>query len=336
LEEDGVEAIYLPTLGRYRALTLNPRVIGFCRAHLRKFDLVHFYGLYDLLGPAVGYFCRKRAIPYVLEPMGMYRPIVRSLRLKQIYHRVLGVPLVRGASSLIATSEQEKQELAEEGVEISRIVVRRNGIELPDNTPQAGKFRRSLGISSTAKMILFLGRLVSKKSPDLLLEAFARWRSDAGFEKEAVLVLAGPDERDGFLRWLRALAESLELKERVRFCGPLYDDAKWSAYRDADVFVLPSQNENFGNTAAEAAACGTPVIVTDQCGIAPFIGDAGLVIRHDVAELARAIGKLLEGPDVRGRYQAGCEDLVRKLSWEDPLDQTEELYRRCLTEAACP
>ena len=61
--------------------------------------------------------------------------------------------------------------------------------------------------------------------------------------------------------------------------GPVFGAAKWAAYRDADVFVLPSQNENFGNTAAEAVAAGTPVIVTEQCGIAPLLAnEAGLVV----------------------------------------------------------
>jgi glycosyltransferase involved in cell wall biosynthesis len=333
-EEDGVETIYLSTLGHYRALTLNPHVVGFCGASLRRFDLVHFYGLYDLLGPAVSYFCRRLGIPYVIEPMGMYRPIVRSLRLKRLYHRILGNRFVQGANYLIATSELEKQELVEEGVPSSRIVIRRNGIELPDKSPEPGVFRRERGIAPNSKLILFLGRLVSKKSPDLLLEAFARWQKDAPGGREAVLALAGPDEQDGFVPKLRAMAEELELKERVLFVGPLYDDAKWSAYRDADLFVLPSQNENFGNTAAEAAACGTPVIVTDQCGIAPYIGGAGLVIRHDVEDLHGAIAKLLEVPDLRARHETSCGELVRSLSWQGPLAQMEEQYRQCLTEAS--
>ena len=45
--------------------------------------------------------------------------------------------------------------------------------------------------------------------------------------------------------------------------GPLSGEPKWSAYRDADIFVLPSQNENFGNTAAEAIVAGTPVLLTN-------------------------------------------------------------------------
>jgi hypothetical protein len=114
----------------------------------------------------------------------------------------------------------------------------------------------------------------------LLLEAFANWRASSGRTQDAVLVLAGPEEGDGFLPKLQSMADRLGIRDKVLFTGPLYDDAKWSAYRDADLFVLPSQNENFGNTAGEAAACGTPVIVTDRCGIASFVGAAGEVIPH--------------------------------------------------------
>jgi glycosyltransferase involved in cell wall biosynthesis len=331
-DEDGVETIYLSSLAHYRALTLNPRVIGFCRASLRNFDLVHFFGLYDLLGPTVSYFCMRRRIPYVVEPMGMYRPIVRSLRVKRLYHRLFGRQLIRGARFLIATSEQEKQELIKGEVDPTRIVIRRNGVELPGHSPTPGEFRRQWGIPGDAKMILFLGRLVSKKSPDLLLEAFARWRVRANDNRKVVLVLAGPDEADGFLAKLNAIKEEGHLKEQVIFTGPLYDDAKWSAYRDADVFVLPSQNENFGNTAAEAAACGTPVIVTDRCGIAPFIGGAGTVIQHDAGQLCDALERLLALDDSRTRHEKGCRELVQKLSWEGPLDLSEDLYRQCARE----
>lgn len=331
-EEGGVEAIYLSTLGHYRALTVNPHVVGFCGASLRQFDQVHFFGLYDLLGPAVSYFCRRLDIPYVIEPMGMYRPIVRSLQLKRLYHRLIGSSFIRGARFLIATSEQEKRELIDAGVADSRIAIRRNGVDLPEHPPTPGAFRRRWEIPSDAKMILFLGRLVSKKSPDLLLEAFARWKAGPGVKRSAVLVLAGPDEGDGFLARLSAMKSQYHLEQEVLFTGPLYDDAKWSAYRDADVFVLPSQNENFGNTAAEAAACGTPVIVTDRCGIASFVGGAGIVIEHDLGQLCDALRKFLALEDSRTPYEDGCKELVQKLSWEGPLDLTEDLYRKCVRE----
>src|SRR5579872_1640635 len=101
-ELDGVEVIYLPTLAKYRALTVNLQAIGFCKKYLPQFDVVHCYGLYDLLGPTIGYFCRRRGIPYIAEPMGMYRPIDRNLQLKRLWHRTLGKTFLDGAAKIIA------------------------------------------------------------------------------------------------------------------------------------------------------------------------------------------------------------------------------------------
>ncbi len=71
IEENKVESIYLKSWFRYRALTANPGVISFCRRHLARFDVVHIYGFYDLLGPAVALFCRRQGKPYVVEPIGI-------------------------------------------------------------------------------------------------------------------------------------------------------------------------------------------------------------------------------------------------------------------------
>jgi glycosyltransferase involved in cell wall biosynthesis len=329
LRQDGVEAIYLPTAAHYRAITLNPRVFAYCRASLSRFDVVHIYGLYDLLGPAVARACRREGIVYVVEPMGMFRPIVRSLRLKRFYHELLGNSLLAGACRLIATSEQEKREFVEGGIGAGRIVIRRNGVDFPETLPEKGEFRRKWGIQSDAIVILFLGRMVSKKSPDLLLKAFAQWRRKASRGSDAVLVLAGPDEGDGFIDRLRKMAERYELGQSVLFVGPVYDEAKWQAYRDADVFVLASLSENFGNTAAESAACGTPVIVTDCCGIAQYVGEAGIVIPHDVGALEGALDRLLEDPSLWRRCHESCAGMARSLSWNDPLIESEHLYTEC-------
>jgi glycosyltransferase involved in cell wall biosynthesis len=117
------------------------------------------------------------------------------------------------------------------------------------------------------------------------------------------------------------------------FTGPLYGDAKWAAYRDADLFVLPSQNENFGNTAAEAVACGTPVLVTDRCGIAPIVDRrAGLVVPHDCAALEAGMEQILDDPAMAARLRAGCKEVTRSLGWAEPLAEMESLYRGLISE----
>lgn len=323
-EVHGVTAIYLVNWARYRATSWNPTLPRYLRARLRGFDVVHIFGLYDLFGPRVASACRKQNIPYVVEPIGMFTPIVRNLLLKRIYHQLLGRAFLAGASAIVATSEQEAGELARGGVAKEKIVLRRNGVEFPREFPESGLFRKSLSVAAEAKLILFLGRLSQKKSPDLLLNAFATLRA-----KESVhLAFVGPDEA-GMRGKLENTAAQLGLQARVHFSGRLEGSAKWAAFRDADIFVLPSQNENFGNTAAEAVAAGTPVVVTDQCGIAPLLANvAGVVVKHEQSELANAIKVLLEEEEYYRRLKQGCARAVALLSWDVPLQEMEALYVR--------
>src|SRR5437016_5407365 len=268
---NGVQAVYVWPWLSCRRVTCNPAVKRSCRARLQNFDVVHIFGLYDLPGPAVAAASRKRSLPYVLEPIGMFVPIVRNLWLKRMYHAVWGRRLLEGASAVIATSDQEAEELVAGGLPPTRVVLRRNGVEVPASWPERGMFRRAHGVSPEEKLILFLGRLSAKKSPDLLLRAFAEL-SGRSSEIPMTLVFAGPDE-SGVEAELGQMARQLGVRSKVQFVGPVFGETKWAAYRDADVFVLPSRHENFGNTAAEAVAAGTPVIVTEQCGIAPLLAD---------------------------------------------------------------
>ena len=331
--EGGVEAIYLRTRARYRSLTWNPGVAGFCRERLGGFDVAHIYGLYDLIGPRVARECRRINCPYIVEPMGMFLPIVRSIRRKRLYHGMLGDRLLQGASRVIATSDQEREEFLKGGIAESKIVVRRNGIEIPGQFPPAGSFRSQWNIAKDAKVILFLGRLVSKKSPDLMLEVFSHWIRRGNGSRGSVLVMAGPDEGDGFRQHLEGIAARMGLNGNVLFTGPIYGETKLAAYRDADVFVLPSQNENFGNTAAEAVACGTPVLVSDRCGIAPLVDRlAGLVVPHDCAAIEAGLSQILHDRALASRLREGCKEVAGSLTWAEPLSQMEALYRELISE----
>ena len=336
MQESGVETLFLPSIANYRTVSVNTRVLAFA-GRVREHDVAHIYGLYDLLGPAVALFCRRSQVPYVVEPMGMFRPIIRNLILKNVYHFAFGKALLRSARFLIATSEQEKAEMIEGGTDPQRVLVRRNGVEAPSVIPARGAFRKQVGIPLDALVVLYLGRLEAKKSPELLVSAFATWRKKSEEKRTAFLIIAGPEHERGYIDRLKSLASSLGIREEIKFTGPLYDDAKWSAYCDADVFVLPSQNENFGNSAAEAIACGTPVIVTDRCGIAPYIAQrTGLVVSHDEEAVARALDDILSRPEVAARFRSACPTVARELSWDEPISRMVRIYEQalCATVAA--
>jgi glycosyltransferase involved in cell wall biosynthesis len=325
-KDRGVKAIYLPTWLRYRATSWNPAIGKFLRERLGEFDVAHIFGLYDLLGPAVAKACAGRGVPHVVEPIGMFVPIVRNVWLKRIYHRFYGTAMLAKAGRVIATSEQEAEELAGGGIAREKIVLRRNGVMKPDKLPERGVFRKKYGIGEKDRMVLFLGRLSGKKSPDLLLRAFSKSREKAG-DAVVRLLFAGPDEQ-GMEARLRKMAKDLDIEERVVFVGAVFAEEKWQAYRDADIFVLPSQNENFGNTAAEAAAIGTPVIVTENCGVAPLLAEGGVVIPHEEGALVRALDTLLHNETLRERLGRQAMTAAAKIGWEEPVRETEALYRK--------
>ena len=331
LEESGIEVIYLPNWLHFRALSWNPGIARFCRARLRNFDVIHIFGLYDFLGPAVAAACRRSRIPYVVEPIGMFVPIVRNVLLKRMYHLTLGQKMLRGSGKIVATSPQEGAELAASGLPAEKILIRRNGVEVPRTLPERGKFRASAGIPETAKVVLYLGRLSEKKSPDVLLQAFASL-CEAERDADMRLVFAGPDD-GGMKKNLQQMACELGISPRVHLSGAAYGEQKWGAYRDADVFVLPSQNENFGNTAGEAVAAGTPVVVTDKCGIAPLLADvAGLVVANDAAALVQALARVLWEPGLHARLTAGCRKVAARLDWEEPAQEMEKLYEQLVKD----
>jgi len=327
LRTKGVTAEYLANWWHFRTLSWNPALSRYLNARLKDFAVVHIFGLYDLLGPRVARESRKRNIPYIVEPIGMYVPIVRNIRLKRLYHRMWGREMLEGAAAIVATAEQERDELIAGRIAEDKIMLRRNGVDVPPRMPERGLFREKLGIGNEAKLILFLGRLSAKKSPDLLLKAFAGLAKEEAL-RNTHLAFVGPDE-SGMKSKIAEMARQSEIAGQVHFSAPLDGERKWAAYRDADIFVLPSQNENFGNTAAEAVAAGTPVVVTDQCGIAPLLKDtAGLVVRHEEKDLAAALRFLLQDTGLYANLQQGCARIVQQLGWDEPVLAMEIIYSR--------
>jgi len=327
LQSNGrVEVIYLRPLITYRATTVNPGAFSFCRKRLRDFDVAHIYGLYDTLGPVVGSFCRRRSLPYLVEPLGMVRPIDRSFRLKRLWHALVRPRYLQAAALLVATSEQERDELLADGFPGHRVVVRYNGVDPAEFqlTGAPGEFRRRWGFPADEPLCLFLGRVIPRKGADLLIEAFAE-----ALPHHGRLVIAGPEGERGYLDHLRALAASCGVANRVHFPGPLFGQDKKEALLDADVFALPSRYENFGNAAAEALACGTPVIVTDRCGISQLVrNQAGLVIPRERQALVEALREIVCNAPRSRDLRQNCLRVAQRLRWDVLVEQMEQHYAR--------
>jgi glycosyltransferase involved in cell wall biosynthesis len=192
------------------------------------------------------------------------------------------------------------------------------------HTSRNGDLRSRIGVGGDTDVLLYVGRINGSKGLDVLLRALAPL-------SDAHLAIVGPDDHDGALELVLRLRDELGMRERVHVVGAVAGDEALRLYAQADAFVLPSRNENFGNVAAEAAAAGTPVVVTDRCGVAEFLRDrAALVVPLDADELRAAVDLVLHDAELRRRLAAGGRAVARELSWPNVARLQEGIYERAL------
>jgi len=318
---DGATVHYLGTPLRYRWMGITP-TLPLALGRMKRPDVVHVFGFRDPVTTGTAAWCRLARVPYVFEPLGMFEPRLRKVVLKRLLDSTLYRGVARGAAAVVVASEQERDDVIACGVSAEKVHVRGNGFPEPDATVANGDLREQLGIPADAPLLLYVGRIASGKGIDHLLAALHEL-------PDAHLVIAGPDDRHGV---------STE-GERVHTL-PVSDEPPRHLYPQADVFVLASAGESFGMVAAEAAAAGTPVIVSDRCGIAGFFRDGeALVVPYERSAVVDAISRVLTDDDLRERLARGGPAAARRTSWDRVTDTQERLYseiaaRKASTEAS--
>jgi glycosyltransferase involved in cell wall biosynthesis len=240
-----------------------PRIrIVTLRRIIRQFDVVHVMGHWSILCWFVVLACRAESIPYVLSPAGELQYIYRSIFLKRLFHLVAGRGMLRNAAGFVAIAPNEIDHLKAFGVAPRTVTTVPNGIS-PEDFILLGEntFRRDNGLEGK-RVVMFLGRLNPVKGPDLLLDAFLNLREET---PDATLVFVGPD--DGAKVGLLARIAATGSEASVRFIDFLSGNARTAALVAADILVVPSRSEAMSLVVIEAGVCGTPVLLTDQCGL---------------------------------------------------------------------
>lgn len=263
-----VHALGPPRRGRYSyAASLRP----WLRAHAAGFDAVVVNGLWQYHSFAAWQVMRELGRPYVIFTHGMLDPwFNRTYPLKRLkklaYWRFAEYRVLRDAAAVLFTSEDERL-LARQSFRPYRARERvvSYGTRLP---PQdADRLRESFLAGHPElrgkRVLLFLGRLHVKKGCDLIIDAFAQV---AVQEPRLHLLMAGPDQT-GLVADLKARAQALGVADRITWPGMLAGDAKWGAFYASEAFMLPSHQENFGISVAEALGCGLPVLVSNKVNI---------------------------------------------------------------------
>ncbi len=319
---DGV-AVHYFRVPWMRRLCWSPALGRQLRESIAGFDVVHLHSVFLWPTWAAARAAARAGVPYVAAPRGM---LVRDLIerknpwIKTAWINLIERNTLTRAASVHVTAELERDELRAFGWPLPEICWIPNGVDWPLRylPRSAGPFA---GLPE--RYVLFLSRISWKKGLDRLITAW-QWVADVP------LVIAGNDD-ENYRPKLQALARCLGVSERVIFIGPVGDDHKWALFEDAELFVLPSYSENFGNVVAEAMAMGCPVVVSPEVGIAALVADAGAGAVADCspARLASTITSMLGNTSLlRDMGARGREAVRTRLSWTGIGEQAESLYRR--------
>ena len=271
----------------YTSYGYSPRFIPWLRKHHADYDVVVVNGIWQFNSFAVRRALRGTATPYCTFTHGMLDPwFKRQYPLKHLkkwmYWPWGEYPCLRDAAAVFFTAEEERLQ-ARRSFWLYRCneVVINYGTAGPtgDAAAQRALFLEQFPVLRERRIFLFLGRIHEKKGCDTLIEAFAQILAKSpAATRDFHLVMAGPGE-SAFAQRIKARAEQLGIADRVTWPGMLTGDLKWGAFHAAEVFVLPSHQENFGISVAEALACGKPVLISNRINIWREIAadQAGLV-----------------------------------------------------------
>jgi glycosyltransferase involved in cell wall biosynthesis len=310
-----------------RRMVFSPAMYRAVAAEARRSDVVHVHSLFLFPQFAAYRAARAAHVPHVVSPRGALDPYLRRRNpiVKAIADATWQRGLLEDAARLHLTSDEEAHQARAVAPRVPRAVIP-NGVrwDAYGAMPSPDEFRRRCLAGSDAPLVMFLGRLSHKKGLDVLVRAFAIACREV---PDALLAIVGPD--DERLEWpLRALAASEGVEDRTVLTGLLTGEEKLAALAAADVWVLPSRGENFGNAVVEAMAASRACVISPEVNIAPEIaaeGAASIVPRTPEA-FGAEIAALLRDAERRHALGASARAFARRYDWSSVGPRMADMY----------
>lgn len=320
----GMRLRHLPTVNRKHLDAIVHSSLATLDAMARRVDIAHYHAV----GPGIPAILPRylSASKVVLTVHGLDAERAKWGRAARM--------VLRGAQWLSARVPDVTIVVSRDLAHCYRTRYRRpttyipNGIEARPHRP-ARLITERFGLHG-GDYVLFVGRLVPEKAPDLLIRAFREIATD-----QRLVLAGGSSFTDDYVRSLQALARA---DPRVLMPGYVYGDVLEELYANASAFVLPSSLEGLPLTLLEAIAHGTPVVVSDIPPHLEIVGADGpgrrVFPRGDRGGLARALEPVLaDGAAERRGSQELRERVIATYRWDAAVDATEAVYRSLLRGA---
>ncbi len=324
---DGPDVLELPTPaypgGFFRRAQLEPMA-----ELMSRLDVLQLHGPWEPANSQLGALARSASLPYVISLRGMLDDwcMTQGGLKKRVYLKLRGRRLLEGAAFVHCTADDE---LAQSGKWFpggrGRVVPNLIDLEPYADLPGPNEARNTYAFLEDGPVLIFLSRIHVKKGIEHLIEATSKLCA-SGHPVQVAVVGSGDDQ---YVNRLRQQVAQAGLDDRVHFLGHVDGSLKFSLYQAADVFVLPTSQENFGFVQFEALACGTPVMTTNLVDTWREVVNSGggIAVDQDADAITRELIPLLEDPAKRETMgRMGREWVLENLAVDRIASQLEAMY----------
>lgn len=298
-----------------------------------KFDLIHFtdaresFFIEDLKIPIVGNINDTYSAD--LKPLTFYLENYSDGFRRWIYYNVVHVlekNRLRKLDCVIVNSEFTKKTILE-AYNLENVCLCYKSVDLVAYKTSVLKHMEKNKEQLKHPSALFVGsNLYRKGIPDLL-------KALAILKAEGVLLDLKVVGEENVPRDIGILTETLGLEQSVEFLGLVPQGKLREYYRNTSLYVLPSLTEALGVSILEALACGVPVVATKVGGIPEIISDGvnGLLVEpHSPGQLANAIRRILEEPELKERFKNNSQDVLERFSLDAMMECTYHIYKQLI------
>ncbi|MCH2235657.1 MAG: glycosyltransferase family 4 protein [Crocinitomicaceae bacterium] len=297
---------------------LDPELVLSIKNIDSRFTMVHIHGGFIPENYSATKLLRKKGVQYIFTCHGAYNSVAlkKSKWGKSIFTRFFDRAIIKSSKGVQALGENEKKS-------ISRIDASANILMIPNG--QSKKDLSSDDSRSDRLELCFLGRIdIHTKGLDMLMEAM-----NLVDKNKVHLTIIGAG---GEMESLKDLIAKNKLSDKVTLSGALYGEMKDEALRNSDALVLLSRNEGMPGVVLEAAAVGTPSIVSPGTNFIPYIEkyDAGYPIKsfdsEDIAQIFLKVRTAKRSGELKRKSQNSYHMVDDCFSWDRIVEEFSKAY----------
>ena len=283
---DGVKTIYFKRITKDHT-HLSPSLLAYVWRNAKEYDAIHIHAWWNLVSVLSCLVAIMRKVPVVVSPRGTlsnYSFNNKNSGSKNIIHAVLGRPLLRKCY-IHTTSDNESSA-------VNSIIRSKGSFNIPNFIALGANAPQLENGQDEYLRLLYLSRIEEKKGLDILLDALKT------VTVPYKLTIAGDGNPD-YVNHLKGIAEKNNISDKISWIG-FQQENKFDVLREHDLFILPSHDENFGNVVIESLSVGTPVLISENVGLADYVKETGMgwICQTNAASVSNAINAIADHKDM--------------------------------------